>query len=69
MLTTSLSILVNVDQYSLLGQKRGIRQGDPISSYIFIIFAGYLGIYSFILNVVKSVPAIQSLKMAQPFDI
>ncbi|GLU03918.1 hypothetical protein SLE2022_210890 [Rubroshorea leprosula] len=45
--STKISILVNGDRTKSFTPSRGIRQGDPISSYIFILCMEYLSIKLF----------------------
>ena len=41
--TTSISVLVNGGALQSFEPSRGIRQGEPLSLYIFILYMKYLG--------------------------
>ena len=42
-LTVSTSILVNGESLDPINPSRGIKQGDPLSLYLFILCMDYLG--------------------------
>lgn len=44
-MTTTFKIIANEKMGPTFNLERGIRQGDPVSLYIFIVCAEYLGHY------------------------